>query len=198
MGNGTSTYGGITGATLKIRNLSSTRADIAGLYVATGNNPSEVVLNDLIYTAGLLPAYVEGSRKKWYMHNSYYWDVCVRLALAAGGVTEMEIMNTAYTQQPRFLSYPVEFVQAMTSAVGDAAATDLVTILFGDLALAAALGDRRQTTLMQSEHYRFATDQLALRGTERLDINVHDVGNATSTAADKQPGPLVGLLMKAS
>ena len=48
-------------------------------------------------------------------------------------------------------------------------------------------------TITTSEHATvdgdnvFELDQLAVKGVERLDINVHDVGN-TSTA-----GPIVGL-----
>ena len=198
MGDGTSTYGGITGITQKFLNLSATRANIAGLYVATGNLPSEVVLADLVNVPGLLPEYVDTNSCAWYMHKSYYWNVGMRLALAAGGVTANEINNTAYTKSPMLLGYPVIYVQSMTSAIGDAVATDLVTILFGDMSRAVTLGDRRQTTLMPSEHYKFDTDQLAIRGTERLDINVHDIGNASGTAALRVPGPLVGLLMKAS
>lgn len=197
-GDGTSTYGGITGITQKFLGLSATRANIAGLHIADGNLPSEVLLADLVKVPGILPEYVDTDSCAWYMHKSYYWNVGMRLALAAGGVTAYEINNTAYTKSPMLLGYPVIYVQSMTSAVGDAAATDLVTILFGDLSRAVALGDRKQTTLMPSEHYKFDTDQLAIRGTERLDINVHDIGNADSTAANRVPGPLVGLLMKAS
>lgn len=197
-GDGTSTYGGITGICPKFLSLSATRANIAGLFVATGNLPSEVTLPDLVNVPGLLPEYAEAGLCKWYMHKSYYWNVCMRLALAAGGVAAHEVSNTAYTKEPMFLSYPVEYVQSMTSAIGDAAATDLVTILFGDMSKAVSLGNRRQETLAVSEHHKFDTDQLAIRGTERLDINVHDIGNADGTAANRVPGPLVGLLMKAS
>jgi hypothetical protein len=39
---------------------------------------------------------------------------------------------------------------------------------------------------------------LTLRGTQRYDINVHDVGNASATASLRQPGPIVGLITAAS
>jgi hypothetical protein len=63
---------------------------------------------------------------------------------------------------------------------------------------AARLGDRRQSALALSEHSRFANDEIEIRGTQRLDIVVHDVGNAHATAASRVPGPIVGLLMAAS
>ena len=44
-GDGTSTYGGITGVRSKLRNVDSTIANIKGLQVATGNAYSEIVLS---------------------------------------------------------------------------------------------------------------------------------------------------------
>jgi hypothetical protein len=70
--------------------------------------------------------------------------------------------------------------------------------LLGDLSLAASFGSRRDTTIAISEHSRFANDQLEIRGTERFDINVHDVGNASATAGFAFPGPIVGLITAAS
>ncbi len=60
--------------------------------------------------------------------------------------------------------------------------------LFGDMRRAAVFGDRRQLTLAISEHANFATDELTFRATERVDINVHDVGDASVA------GPIVGLI----
>jgi hypothetical protein len=54
------------------------------------------------------------------------------------------------------------------------------------------LGDRRQLTLALSSDYKFAEDQLAIRGTQRVDINIHDVGSSAAA------GPIVALTMKAS
>ena len=73
---------------------------------------------------------------------------------------------------------------------------DAPTALFGDLTLAASFGDRRQTTIQISEHATvgggsvFEQDELAVRGTERFDINVHDTG---ITGASGESGPIVGL-----
>jgi HK97 family phage major capsid protein len=73
-------------------------------------------------------------------------------------------------------------------------ANSQVCALLGDLAQAAMLGDRREVTIAASDQHRFSTDELALRGTERYDINVHDVGNYNATAASREAGPLVGLV----
>ena len=76
-----------------------------------------------------------------------------------------------------------------------ASATSQVCCLFGNLRLAARLGDRRMTTIQMSEHAlnAFEQDEVVIRGTERFDIVVHDVGNNAGTA-----GPIVGLITAAS
>jgi HK97 family phage major capsid protein len=191
-GDGTSTYGGIVGLLAKILGLSGTIANIAGLKVGTGNLYSEIVLNDFIGTAGLLPVYADTTNTKWFMHKSVYYNVAARLEAAAGGVTAAEIREGF--RRPMFLGYPVEFVQVMPSVE----ANSQVMALFGDIRLAATLGDRRRTTLFTDPYSLSSTDMIQLRGTERVDINVHDVGNADATAANRVAGPVVGLITAAS
>lgn len=192
MGDGTSTYGGIVGVVQKFLGLSGTIANIAGLKVGTGNLYSEIVLNDFIAAQGLLPVYADSPRAKWYMHKSVFYNIAARLEAAAGGVTGTEIREGF--RRPMFLGYPVEFVQVMPSVE----ANSQVFAIFGDLSLAATLGDRRRTTLFTDPYSLASTDMIQLRGTERVDIIVHDVGNADATAANRVAGPLVGLITAAS
>ena len=195
IGDGSDTYGGMQGVTTKIKGLSGTIANIAGLTVATGTgygtNYASIVLTDFEAVAGNLPVYADTARAKWYCHKNFYWNVMAKLVLAAGGTLGSEIEGS---RTRRFLGYDVEFVQIMpkTSAVSQ------VCALLGDLSLAASFGSRRDTTIAVSEHSRFANDQLEIRGTERFDINVHDVGNASATAANRVAGPIVGLITAAS
>lgn len=191
IGDGTSTYGRIVGAATALKNLDSTIGNIAGLKVGTGNAYSELVLADFTGTAALLPEYADDMNAKWYCHRTFYFAVMLQIALAAGGVPAEEIREGL--RQPKFLGYPVEITQTMPKTEGNSQ----VCCLFGDLRRAAKLGDRRQVTIATSEHAAFATDELTIRGTERIDINVHDVGNASSTAANRQPGPIVGLITAA-
>lgn len=191
IGDGTSTYGGMQGVCTKIKGLHATIANIAGLVVGAGNAYSELVLTDFEAVAAKLPVYADTPRAKWYCHKSVYWNVMAKLALAAGGVTGSEIEGA---RTKRFLGYDVEFVQVMPSVE----ANSQVCALLGDLSLAASFGSRRDTTIAISEHSRFANDQLEIRGTERFDINVHDVGNASATAGLRVPGPIVGLITAAS
>jgi hypothetical protein len=52
-------------------------------------------------------------------------------------------------------------------------------------AKAADFGDRRQTTISISDQRYWDADQVGIRGTERFDINNHDVGDGTNA------GPVV-------
>jgi HK97 family phage major capsid protein len=191
-GDGTSTYGGIVGVRAAFLNLSATRANIAGLVVGTGNAYSELTLADFEAVVGRLPQYADTPNARWFCHRSFYWNVMIKLMLASGGVTEAEVSRQG--RMVPFLGYPVVFSQIMPSVE----ANDQVCAVFGDLAKAADFGDRRQTTLATSEHLNFAEDEIAIRGTERFDINVHDVGNADGTAANRVPGPVVALATAAS
>lgn len=192
VGDGTSTYGHITGVTNSLLNLSATRANIAGLYVGTGNLFSELVLADFNGVKAKLPQYAKMRGAKWYVSQAFYYGVMEKLAVAAGGVTEQGIAGGIGGL--RFLGDPVEITQALPTVN----ANDQVAALYGNLPSAARLGDRRQSALALSEHSRFANDEIEIRGTQRLDIVVHDVGNAHATEASRVPGPIVGLLMAAS
>jgi HK97 family phage major capsid protein len=88
----------------------------------------------------------------------------------------------------RFLGYPVVLSQVMPTNE----ANSQICALLGNFRLGSTFGDRRLLSLALSSEYKFAEDQLAIRGTERFDLNVHDVGNTTAA------GPIVGLITAAS
>lgn len=191
-GDGTANYGGITGVIQKLLSLSGTIANIAGLVVGAGNLYSELTLADFNKVVGKLPQYADTNMAKWYMHKTFYHTVAERLALAAGGVTSAEVMRGA--REFTFLGYPVQFAQVLPKTE----ANSQVCALLGDLTLAAKFGDRRQTTVFLDPYSLTTTDQLQIRGTQRIDIVVHDVGNADATAANQQAGPVVGLITASS
>ncbi len=189
-GNGTSPYGGITGIRAAFTNLNGTIANIAGLVVASGTGYATsyggAVLTDFTKVKGRLPRYADSPRTCWVCHKSFYHTVMESLALAAGGVTAAEVEKGLSSTRPTFLGYPVEFAQKMPSQ----SAINQVVCLFGDFSKAAEFGDRRMSTIALSEHAGFANDEMWIRGTERFDINVHDVGNASATASQRQAGPV--------
>lgn len=186
IGDGTSTYGGIEGVCKIFENNTS----LAGSVVAaTGSHDTfgEIDATDLATVMAKLPQYAE-PMAKFYCSRTAYSLIFERLAIGAGGNTMTDV---AGKYRPSYLGYPIEIVQVMNSG----ASTDysnLHLLLFGDLAKAAAMGERRGITVAESGHRYFDTDQIAIKATERVDINVHSYGD-TSTA-----GPIVCLLGGAS
>jgi HK97 family phage major capsid protein len=190
-GDGTGAYHGITGLQAKFKGLSGTIANIAGLFVGTGTGYGtawKFILDDFSGLVGLLPQYADTNATAFYAHRTFYFTVMQKLMLASGGVTAREVMEGV--RNPMFMGYPVRISQKLPAA----SATNQVACYFGDMSLAVMFGDRRQTTIALSEHSDFANDEIAIRGTERFDINVHDIGNANATAANRVSGPLVGLI----
>jgi HK97 family phage major capsid protein len=175
-GDGTSTYGGIVG--LK----SGTNAG-SKVTAATGNTAfSTLDLDDFEAMVGKLPQYaVAGAR--WYVSRVGWANSMLRLAEAAGGNTVAQVAGGAPLQ---FLGFPVEIVQVMNSTTAAQTSTDGLAYL-GNLQLAATMGTRRGISIQVDGSRYFEYDQLAIRGTERFDINYHERG--TSTVA----GPVVML-----
>ena len=49
-----------------------------------------------------------------------------------------------------------------------------------------------------SDQRYFDSDEIAIRGIHRVAFNAHDVGNADATEANREPGPIVGLITQSS
>lgn len=181
VGTGASTYGGIVGVV---------NAVAAGSIVTavSGNVSFETLdLADFESCVGKLPEY-PGIDPKWYISKAGWAASMMRLADAAGGNTSMEVAGGPPRKE--FLGYEVVVSQVLNSTLGsDASAPKAI---FGDLNMGALLGDRRGMSIAFSDQRYFETDQQAIKGTERFDINIHDVG--TSSAA----GSLVVLKTAAS
>ncbi len=207
LGDGSSTYGGITGVNTSLLNVfPGTPANVMGLVTASGSGYasgySSIALGDFNRVVGTLPEYADvPGDTKWYVSKFFWGSVMQKLATAAGGNRIAEIENGALEKS--FLGYPVVVSQVMPKV----SATSQVCALFGNLRQAASLGDRRITTIQMSEHAlnAFEQDEVVIRGTERFDIVVHDVGDAIagqgtpkSAQAGNVAGPIVGLVTAAS
>ncbi len=189
-GDGTSTYGGIQGVRTLLTSIDAGGTDSKGVYTqATSNTWNAQVLADFNNVVALLPQYADTPNTTWVCHKTYYAGVMQRLELAAGGNTIMEIANGDRRPRPMFLGYPVTFSQIFPSAT----ATTGVTAALGDFTQGALFGDRQQTSIAFSEHATigsenvFERNQIAVRGTERIDIVVHGCGTSAVV------GPIVGL-----
>ena len=179
LGDGTSTYWGFTGATQALRGVDATIGNVVGITVGAGNAYSELTDANFHTLMGNIPNYADiGGGLKYYMHRIVYYSVCVRLAMAAGGANATELLNLPGGVKS-WHGYPVEFTQAMPST----AANSQLAIFFANLQQGAYLGNRRQMQVDQSRDVYFANDQIGIRGTERIGINVHDVGDTSNAGA---------------
>lgn len=186
IGDGTSTYHGVTGITPKANDGNHA----AALYTAASGNTAFSTLDNADFEGmmGKLPQYA-AANAKWYISRVGYYQSMQRLMDAAGGVTMTELSNGI--RVPMYLGYPVVFNQIMNVTTGAQASTAGLAI-FGDLSLAVAMGERRGFSVAVSTDRYFELDQLAIKGTERVAINVHSIGDGSTT------GPLVVLKTPAS
>lgn len=180
-GDGTSSYGGITGVRTKIINGSYTASAIDA---ASGHDTfAEYDKADLEKVEGTLPKYVTNPR--WYCSQQFWVNVLRRIATAAGGVTSTEMANGI--RVPSYMGYPVEIDQTLPSAVSTDL-SDTAVAFFGDISLAVKMGERRGITISLSDQRYWEYDQIGIKATERVNIVAHSLGS-TSVA-----GPLVALV----
>jgi HK97 family phage major capsid protein len=174
LGDGTSGFGGITGL--------ANALNAGSIVTATGiTDLANLVIATFMTTVGKLPQF-PGIQPAWYVNKAVYYASMARLQIAAGGNAVSDLGNGPVMQ---FLGYPVRFINTLPST----AASGTKIAYFGDLAMAATMGTRRGVTLRADESIYFAQDALALRVTERFDINVHERGTATAA------GPLLMIQM---
>ena len=183
-GDGTSTYFGITGVVETLKDVDGAGTDSAGLVEAPGDDAfAEIDMAGMCKLYGTLPGYALPNAK-WYTTPLFWANAMLRLSAAAGGST---IRDIAEGGGPQFLGHPVELVH---TGISSTEADEEIVCLFGDLSQAVTIGDRKQMSVMQSEHYKFAEGQTTVLGIRRVAVNIHDVGDASNA------GPIVGLSLE--
>lgn len=210
LGDGTSAYGGIRGVSTQLLAVDPTGDsnpdNVMGLIISSGSgfgaSYNGITLSDFNRLVATLPEYADvPGQAKFYCSKFFWGAVMQKLATAAGGNRVADVEDTPLRKS--FLGYDVVISQVMPKI----SATNQICCLFGNLALAARLGDRRQTTIQMSEHAlnAFEQDEVVIRGTERFDIVVHDVGDPTPSAGPAKSaqlgnvaGPIVGLITAGS
>jgi HK97 family phage major capsid protein len=188
LGDGSGDYHGIVGVIPKLVGLHAAPANIAGIVVASGNSWEEITRGDFLKLIGRLPQYADTPNTRFFCSKTFWSEVMVRIILEAGGVTAAEVEGA---RVKTFMGYPVEISQVLPKSE----ANSQVPVVLGDLAKGAMFGDRRGITvkLTDSNDTDFEEDLMSIKGTERFDINVHDVGNASADATKREPGPIVAL-----
>lgn len=188
LGDGTSTYFGMTGITGALRAVSATIANIKSLAVGSGDTYAELALVDFEKVAGILPEFADDGDVKWYVHRYFFFTIMISLALAAGSGTAAEIITGQATKQRTYMSYPVEFTQVMPKAT----AVSQICALLANLRQGTILGTRGGIEFAQSSERYFEKGIIAVRGRDRIAVNAHGVGNTTNA------GPICGLITAAS
>ena len=174
-GTGASTYNGIVG-------IKESLAAGSKYTAITGNTSFGTLdLEDFEGMIAKLPSYAfRDGGPSWYIHRSGWALSMLRLAAAAGGNTTREL--AAGASEVQFLGYPVVFVEVMNNTTTAQTSTDGL-VYFGNIRQGVDFGDRRGVTMDMSREVAFTTQQIAVLGTERFDIKVHDAGNANNAGA---------------
>lgn len=171
-GDSTSTYGGETGLVAAIGSAGVITA-------ATGHDTwPELDLPDITAAMGALPSKWRAYRPAWICSASFYHTAMVRLLLAASG-NRVADLEGGPGMRPTFAGYPVFFTDLLPTTT--TAAT--IVALFGAFSQAVVIGDRTGIRIDQSEHAAFENDVVAIRGTTRYDILVHEPGTASVVGA---------------
>jgi HK97 family phage major capsid protein len=185
-GDGSGTYHGVHG----IRSIFNAGVgSLAGAVDAASGHDTmaEMDATDIARSMGALPQYVfTRGRPTFYMSQTMWSNVFERLIGASGGVTKDQASGATVRS---YNGYPVEISAALLApAAATTDTSDVAMWFFGDLSMAAAFGDRRGMTVARSTEHKFAEDQIAIKATERFDINVY--GTGTTTVA----GPIVAMM----
>lgn len=157
------------------------------IVTASGNSWDEWEGKDFLAAIGKLPEYAEQGEVKWYCSKVFWATVMQRIKF---DLTGNRTSDAETAQNRTFLGYPVEVSQTLPKA----AVNSKVPVFIGNLRLAAMLGDRRATTIATSEHAKFAEEEILIRGTERLAINVHNIEANAEEKAEGLAGPIVGIV----
>lgn len=166
LGDGSSTYGGITG----LKNAGST--------VVTSNNASgaawsNTVIGDYLACMASIKN-ADLSRCYWLMCREHYITRCMALDKAASQYREI-IGPPPAGFDGWFLDRPVRFLPSITGMpTASAAATRFA--YFGDFMGGITMGDRRDLGIDFSKEAYWATDVIAWRATTRATMVIHGSG----------------------
>jgi len=180
LGDGTSTYYGYTGLAGAFGDITPAGAGSAagGLVTASGNAWSEITIGDIRQLVSVMPNEFDMGAK-FYCSRMFYFQILVPLLETSGGAfgaskSEMERANSL-----TFYGYPVELVSVMPTTE----ANSQLCLYFGDLSMGAYMGMRRNLEIAQSKDAYFDTDEIGIRGTERVAINIFGHGDSSTASA---------------
>jgi len=166
IGDGTSTYGGMTGLTSALP---------ASAYT-TGAAWASITSANIINAMGLVEN-VDSNRLRFLCSRQFYFQVLLRLDTATSQFRNLLGPGTG-GGDAQWLGYPVHFSQVMArTSVATSAARNLY---FGDFMGASMIGERRDLTIASSEHVKFLDDASVFRATARASVNIHGDGRGST------------------
>lgn len=191
-GDGTPTYNRMVGLKNKLLAVSSTLADIAGLYQSTATAMADITRTDVTTWMGQLPKYAFDLGKPVIQCTQQFYNIVLRGKAAISQSTYgTEVVNGI--PQYKFDGYDVEIVNVLPSTDGSSG-VGTIFAWFGVPGLAAKMADNRAYTMKVSDQYQFGKDMLTYLATEIIGIVVHDVGSFVGdTVPDTFLSPMVAL-----
>jgi HK97 family phage major capsid protein len=196
-GDGTATFGGITGllrAVWGLEALVANKGNIAGLVLADAGTVASGLPTLANWRAMVSRAPTYARNLEWYMHKSVFFDAIGTRLDALGGNAMGDIMN-AYGANPTFYGYPVNFIQNAPSAINTA---NTPYAVLADLNMGAYYGDKRDLRVDVSDHIKFLEDSTTFRATTRFGFNAYDVGNTNAALASRKAGSILVLATQAT
>ena len=181
-GDGTSTYSGIRGVGTMLAGLKSS------IVAATGHNTFLTLdTSDIANVmASVLAVTIPGAA--WFVSSVGYAQTICRLAAVSGG--HVAAKRADGTIDASYLGFPVIFSGKLPNISTTLAGKPM--LYFGNLAMSSVLVERtQQTVVAMSRDRALDTDQILIRGTQRLDIITHSVGDAATL------GPIAALVAAA-
>ncbi len=166
-GDGTSTYNSITGLNSAITTAAADSSSNPNVVSNTATSGS-VAISDITSLMGSLNRF-SSNGAKFYCNSATYWS---ELMKAAYGTSGTNVVNVVEGANVKLMGKPVVFCDILADGV----------VYYGNLAQVADFGDRSQYSIDFSDsavvggESVFERNQIAVRGFERFDINVHSYG----------------------
>jgi HK97 family phage major capsid protein len=181
LGDGTSTYGGITGAVNAIAGVNG-GANAGWIYTAADvtGDWNDVTLEDLRKLTSAIPEYADTADAKFYMNRAFYQQVVCNLLDALGGNGFFDL-TAAPGPNPTLFGYPVVYTQVLSKDPTPAADTALA--LFGNFKTGSIMGSRRDLRIQVSDQAGFISDSLYFRATERFGYQFHDLPTVSTAGS---------------
>lgn len=196
-GDGTSTYfnqvgmiGRYSGLVTDAGGTWTTNADYAAsIVVAAGATWASITYQNVADVIAR-PLNVENPlRMTIVCSRPFYYGVLVPLASSKGGVTRAEVINGVSV--PMYEGYPVIFSNAMPQQ----SATASVVMHLADWGLCSKVAEVPGTMTVETSTERFWDERkIGYQISVQRALNMHDLGNASSTAASRVAGPIASLI----